>query len=279
MSEPIVITLKNNLSDYHALIEYPDGQKSVRLLLDKLNNKVPVTINCRIKNFAELEVLYCLCNALVKNDFHIELVNYIYLFGMRSDRAFNPGEPNYFRDVIAQALRGGNIRILFPHNDIVRQHLNAQLIPCLGYSFEEAFDISALSPVYLWADQSADYLKQSINLTHSHKSSIFGSFEKKRENGQVKTIGLADSVRERLKSLNATCPIVIMDDLCDGGGTFIAEAQYLRDVGIKNPLYLFVGHGLFTKGLEPVLAHFDKILCTNSYQDINHKDVLQYKVI
>jgi len=83
---------------------------------------------------------------------------------------------------------------------------------------------------------------------------------------------------ERLQLLK-NIPILICDDLCDAGGTFIGEAKYLRENGISNPLNLFVGHGLFTKGLEPLLEHFEHIYCTNSYQDIDHPRVTQLKVI
>jgi ribose-phosphate pyrophosphokinase len=57
----------------------------------------------------------------------------------------------------------------------------------------------------------------------------------------------------------------VIDDLCDGGGTFIGIAQELRKAGITQPLYLYVSHGIFSKGLEVLFQHFDQIFTTNSF--------------
>jgi ribose-phosphate pyrophosphokinase len=60
-------------------------------------------------------------------------------------------------------------------------------------------------------------------------------------------------------------PVLVIDDLCDGGGTFIGIAQELRKAGITQPLYLYVSHGIFSKGLEVLFQHFDQIFTTNSF--------------
>ena len=43
--------------------------------------------------------------------------------------------------------------------------------------------------------------------------------------------------------------ILIVDDICDAGGTFILLAKQLKEKGAKE-VNLFVTHGLFTKGLQ-----------------------------
>lgn len=45
--------------------------------------------------------------------------------------------------------------------------------------------------------------------------------------------------------------ILIVDDICDGGATFVLLAEKLRDYGAKC-VTLFVTHGLFSKGLRPL---------------------------
>lgn len=54
-------------------------------------------------------------------------------------------------------------------------------------------------------------------------------------------------------------PCIIVDDICDGGGTFLGLAAELK---AKNagPLTLAVTHGLFTKGLEALGEAFDTIV-------------------
>jgi ribose-phosphate pyrophosphokinase len=45
--------------------------------------------------------------------------------------------------------------------------------------------------------------------------------------------------------------VLIVDDICDGGATFVLLAKELRERGATN-VDLFVTHGLFTKGLKPL---------------------------
>ena len=57
---------------------------------------------------------------------------------------------------------------------------------------------------------------------------------------------------------------IIVDDICDGGGTFIAAAQALYSAG-ANSVELFVTHGIFSRGLSPLVdAGFTRIITTNS---------------
>jgi ribose-phosphate pyrophosphokinase len=57
-------------------------------------------------------------------------------------------------------------------------------------------------------------------------------------------------------------PLLVVDDICDGGGTFIELARVLREK-TDQPLYLYVTHGLFTKGLEPLKACYDGVFSAN----------------
>lgn len=42
---------------------------------------------------------------------------------------------------------------------------------------------------------------------------------------------------------------LIVDDICDGGATFVLAADALREIEIKE-IFLFVTHGIFSKGIE-----------------------------
>lgn len=65
------------------------------------------------------------------------------------------------------------------------------------------------------------------------------------------------------KDLNGT-PCVVLDDICDGGTTFIELAKVLK---AKNAgkLYLFVTHGIFSKGIEELGKYYEVIGCTDSF--------------
>jgi ribose-phosphate pyrophosphokinase len=53
---------------------------------------------------------------------------------------------------------------------------------------------------------------------------------------------------------------VIIDDICDGGGTFLAIANQIE----AEHLTLIVTHGIFSKGVEILEEKFDEIITTNS---------------
>lgn len=57
--------------------------------------------------------------------------------------------------------------------------------------------------------------------------------------------------------------VVIVDDICDGGGTFIGLANALRERNCGK-ISLYVTHGIFSKGLFPFIGVFDTIWTTNS---------------
>lgn len=57
---------------------------------------------------------------------------------------------------------------------------------------------------------------------------------------------------------------IIVDDICDGGATFIGIAQELKSAGAKH-VSLWVTHGIFSRGIEPLYnAGIDRIFTTTS---------------
>jgi ribose-phosphate pyrophosphokinase len=58
--------------------------------------------------------------------------------------------------------------------------------------------------------------------------------------------------------------VLVVDDICDGGGTFVGLAPLLKARGIKCDL--LVTHGIFSKGTKDLLTHFEKIYTTDSLE-------------
>jgi ribose-phosphate pyrophosphokinase len=69
---------------------------------------------------------------------------------------------------------------------------------------------------------------------------------------------------------------LVVDDLCDAGGTFIGLAEEAKKVyGVT--LDLFVTHGLFTKGTSTLLQNYNNLISTDSVE-INDPRVITLKV-
>ena len=56
---------------------------------------------------------------------------------------------------------------------------------------------------------------------------------------------------------------IIIDDICDGGATFVNIAKELKQLNPSAALHLVVTHGLFTKGFD-VLSDFTSIHMHNN---------------
>lgn len=59
---------------------------------------------------------------------------------------------------------------------------------------------------------------------------------------------------------------LLVDDICDGGGTFIGLAQEIRKTVVPAQLRLdlYTTHGLYTKGTDELFKWFSHIYCTDS---------------
>lgn len=274
------IILKGNQSESFSLISYPDGQHSIRLHLDKLNVKENVRILCRIKNFSELEVLSCLIAALRKHDFYIAKLQFAYLFGIRSDRSFSAGEPSYLRDVLAPVINSYKIpkvELIWPFEPLGMKYIKNCNLKELDFALPELqIDHPPFSTKHrflLCGDESA----KNFYLAKQYYFPFY--FEKTRSlDGKISVVIDQFVIENYLKNNNIE-NITIVDDLCDGGTTFIEEAKYIKNLTPNVKLELFIYHGLFTRGLEPLLEHFEVIHCLNSYQDIDNPRVKQIKVI
>lgn len=57
--------------------------------------------------------------------------------------------------------------------------------------------------------------------------------------------------------------VLIVDDICDGGATFIDIAQKVKCTFLG----LYVTHGIFSKGLAPLYQHIDKIYTSDTFAE------------
>jgi ribose-phosphate pyrophosphokinase len=63
--------------------------------------------------------------------------------------------------------------------------------------------------------------------------------------------------------------LFIVDDICDGGGTFINIARIIKEnEQFKGRIYLIVTHGIFSRGFEDLGEYFNGIYTTNSISDV-----------
>lgn len=103
-----------------------------------------------------------------------------------------------------------------------------------------------------------------------------GAFERKYKvtNDYILCNKQRDTADGELSRFNLDCRgidltgkrVVVLDDLCDGGGTFCGIAPLLKE---KNPseIDLCVTHAIQKEGLRRVAKEYDHVYITNSYKD------------
>lgn len=74
----------------------------------------------------------------------------------------------------------------------------------------------------------------------------------------------------KMPPLPAVGEYVIVDDICDGGGTFnLLAEEFLRDpYGPESRLSLFVSHGIFSKGVSNIHPKITEIFTTDSWCNV-----------
>lgn len=103
---------------------------------------------------------------------------------------------------------------------------------------------------------------------YEHADIIF--MDKKRdENGKIIGHTLTDDPNSMLEPMARDTEVWVIDDLCDGGATFISVAKTLRTAfpEWQGRLHLYVTHGLFSKGRTELLVHYDTVSALFSYDE------------
>jgi ribose-phosphate pyrophosphokinase len=70
-------------------------------------------------------------------------------------------------------------------------------------------------------------------------------------------------VKLSFEDLPKHADVVIFDDICDGGGTFIPIAEQIKKMQPTAKVHLLVVHGIFSKKLKPFDDLFYSVKCRN----------------
>jgi ribose-phosphate pyrophosphokinase len=251
--------------------QFPDGQQTIDIDINTIvDYKSPITIISRLNNFKDLELIICANQALLNLGITNISLAVPYFLGSRSDRQFLRGGVNYLKQVICPIINSQNFKdvtVLDPHSDVLEACLN-------NYTKKNNFELVDDALSYLIKDGE----EEDVVLVSPDAGAYKKIFDVAKEFGIEKII-TATKVRDMKtgKILRTEIPTldqhnklkyVIIDDICDGGRTFIELAKAIKDSRATASVYLIVTHGIFSAGFEELNRYFDGIYCTNSYRDV-----------
>ena len=262
----------------------PDGQHNV-VISDKnhslnLLEGQYIQIKSRLNNWIDLEILICAVASL--RELEVEEIHLYtpYILGARSDRKFEEGGNNYLRDVICPVINSLNFKTVTcidPHSDVLEACIK-------GFRKQDSEDIVnfSLNNIYkgIHPSKQTNFILVSPDAGASKK--IYKLAEQIGYKGDIITCskdrGTDGKLTKTVVPLSERCfnkDFIIIDDICDGGATFINIANKIKETFSKygdgrkcGKIYLIVTHGIFSKGFEELSQYFDGIYCTNSYSDL-----------
>jgi ribose-phosphate pyrophosphokinase len=233
-------------------IQFPCGEPHVTLTeLPVLGRDVSVTFE--FENAGEIVTLALLVDAIKRAGCTPYALTMPYVPFGRQDRVANVGEPLSI-SVFCEFINNLGFRWVFitdPHSDVTPALLkNVRVI-----SQEEVFNhiFLGIKDFYLVSPDAGATKKIHKLAARVNPISVI-QCEKVRD---TKT-GKITETKVHLDDWQLARDCYIVDDLCDGGGTFIAIAKELRKHGCGK-IYLLVTHGFFTKGLEVFDGLIDRI--------------------
>lgn len=225
-----------------------------------------VTITHRIRSFNDFGMICVAVDALRRMGIEKIALFIPYFPAARQDRLMVEGEPltvKIYADMINQ-LQLTKVTIFDPHSEVTPALLNH----CETISNHAFIDkvCDEIGSVVKLISPDGGALKKIYKV-----SAYLGGMEvvECSKSRDVKT-GQLTGFKVYADDLEGK-DCLIVDDICDGGGTFIGLAEELKKKN-AGKLYLAVSHGIFSKGFGE-LDVFEKIFTTNSFRDIDDEKV------
>ena len=266
--------LNGNTAIPYKSFKFSGGEIQVKLLPANMEYSTiyPVVFHATITNSDDLMELALVKDAVERFFSSASLKMSLILPYMpyaRQDRVCSPGEALSLRvaATFINSLGFDKIVVTDPHSDVTPALLNNCTVVDISEIFEKRlFNFAPLGNTVL-VSPDAGANKKVLKLAQTLKVPIVRA-DKVRD---VNTGDITGTVvhTEHLGDK----PVLVVDDICDGGRTFIELAKALREK-TNGPLNLYVTHGIFSKGLGDLLELYYKIYCPYVFPNVAQNERL-----
>ena len=242
--------------------DFPDGQPHI-----KFEDKVldDVLIKCRLTNPHDLFDLMLICETLKRaGNTKTKRLHISYLMGARMDRAISDLEPWTLNVVtgIINSLEFDEIQLFDVHSEVAVALLGATNLLSAPFVDRIIDSLDKTNLIFVAPDAGAskrvETLARGLPIVQCLK-------HRDPETGKLSNFSMHTLLDLKGKDF------LIVDDICDGGGTFIPIAKFFLEAGAKS-VGLYVSHGIFSKGLP--IEGINHIWTTNSYKNHENTDYL-----
>lgn len=252
---------------------FPGGEVHVKDMPRDLSRGMNHLIfKAKIESSEDAMVLFMATDAAQRQGFtDIQLVM-PYVPYARQDRVANPGEAHSLKvfATMVNMQKYTSVTVYDPHSDVV-EALFDNLIIVNNHEFVKSV-IPPNKGFYLvvpdaGAQKKATALCASLAHTdeHSDFKVILANKIRNTRTGQI-TEFTTDLKEDQI--LDDTKDCYIVDDICDGGGTFLGLAKALKENGAGD-IHLVVTHGIFSNNAIKRLTktYFKSVKCSNRWSN------------
>lgn len=241
---------KSNIT--YNITTFPDGEPHI--VLGDINRKDSVTVVCRIANPNDLYILLQVADILSRHEVIFTLQIY-YLMSMRMDRVISFNESFSLKVVanLINSMGAESVHVLEPHSGKVQDLIDKYW----GDMFMQMPNFTGYIPVFpdAGAVERHEYMGEHTLICSKTRNPETG----KLEGFSIENPELLED--EELIGM----PLVVIDDLCDAGGTFAGVASKIREINPNRRLAIFVTHMVNSKGITTLSENYDEVYFTNSY--------------
>lgn len=242
---------------------FPGGERGVKVTSDRIDPSL--CIDCRFTGSDDLIDVLLLTNALRNYTPGVALSLFIPYFPYaRQDRVMSSGEA-FALQVAVDLIKSCNfneVNVLDPHSDVLAGMFPAGVLKVVPQSqimwkmlYPQNLEKTALISPDAGALKKIYPLAKKLNLP-----TIEAGKTRNVETGEVtgSKIDLFECCKYNM--------LIIVDDICDGGKTFIELGKLIR-TEFKGTLILITTHGIYSKGMEVFKGIFNDVICYNKTRD------------
>lgn len=196
----------------------------------------------------------------------------------RQDRVCNSGEALsvalFTKLLNAMALE--SVTLLDPHSDVTPALVNNEIVNTQKELLETILVFQRLGidtdRIVLIAPDAGAVKKTKALSNYLESRALVSEYMTATKVRNLETLEITETRFDGdVKDRN----VLVVDDICDGGRTFIELAKQLRAQGCKQ-LSLFVTHGIFSYGVDELMKWYDKVYTTDSFHPDEYSELRQY---
>lgn len=222
-----------------------------------------LVLHLKLRRWSDVGIAACVMDAIRRQ--RVKYRAFIpYFPGARQDRSdgTTPMTVNIMQDLLAPI---NSIWVFDPHSHATLTGIDCHVFMPSDLGFPQDDSVVGIIAPDAGAAERARNLRDALC---PHAELLQCSKERDSHSGRLSNY--------RMPNLPRAGRYIVVDDICDGGGTFnlLAEAYAQDPAASDSQLELFVSHGIFSKGLEAISPHYRRITTTDSWCQLAGSDRL-----